>query len=702
MNSSQPFNKHTDDFITIQDFLSLCLSHLSWFVLSFAVIMSMALYYLFSTPDLFTSQAAIMIKEETTGNMSVQKTEGREFNNMALVQNPVSISNIQRQFTSLFLLSDVVRRMNLYNDSSEITGIAQGIRGRLVVSCDDEKSTILNIKYSDYSPKQAKEILTAIIDAFNENWIYEKNQMARSSAHFIDGRLALIEKELGQVDDSISTYKAAHQITDVSRVSDIYLDQQTSSEAEILQLSNRLSMARYVLALLKDKSSNQILLPSNIGLDNAELESQISQYNSQLLKLKSNMVGTSSQNPLILRQQNELSDVRKHILDNVNQLVRTLQMQMNAIQQFNEEAKGKVTSSPEQAKKLISVERDQKVKESLYLYLLQKKEENEISMTYTSVPTQYIDMPHGSSFPTYPNTKSILTSAFIASLLLPMAILFLRESLDNTIHSKEDIENRCSLPVIGEIPQYRPSQRKRWIAHLTLHRAKEHFNPLLVKPDCQDAINEAFRFIRSNLEFLSDNPGHKNVYIVTSMFAGSGKTFVSMNLALALAIKGRKVLLIDGDMRHASTSRTFGNKDIGLADYLGEIVDTPQAAIYHHAEYPSLSIMPVGTMPPNPTELLSNERMQELLTQVRPLYDFIIIDSPITESIADTSIIQHLTDRTLYIARAELSLRKYVSTLDSQVQAGRFKNLSIILNGINPNRRFGRKAYYYYYGYYTR
>ena len=121
MNSSQPFNKHTDDFITIQDFLSLCLNHLSWLVLSFTVIMSMALYYLFSTPDLFTSQAAIMIKVETTGNMSVQKTEGREFNNMALVQNPVSISNIQRQFTSLFLLSDVVRRMNLYNDSSEIT-----------------------------------------------------------------------------------------------------------------------------------------------------------------------------------------------------------------------------------------------------------------------------------------------------------------------------------------------------------------------------------------------------------------------------------------------------------------------------------------------------------------------------------------------------------------------------------------------------
>lgn len=703
MSNNPPFNKHTDDFITVQEFWTLCLSHLSWFVLSFAVIMSLALYYLFSTPDLFTSQAAIMVKEETTGNMTVQKTDGREFNNMALVQNPVSIANIQRQFNSLYLLSKVVRDLRLYNDTSEIVSLAQGIRNRLVVSTDDEKSTILNIKYSDYSPEQAKRILTAIIDAFNKNWIYEKNQIARNSAHFIDGRLALIEKELGQVDDSISTYKSAHQITDVSRVSDIYLEQQTSSETEILKLGNQLTMAQYVLGMLKDKASRQMLLPSNIGLDNAEVESQIAQYNSLLLKLKNNMVGTSAQNPLILRQQTELEDIRKHILTNVTQLVRTLQMQMNTVQQYNEEAKGKVTSSPEQAKKLISVERDQKVKESLYLYLLQKKEENEISMTYTSVPTQYIDMPHGSSLPTFPNTKGILLAAFLASVIIPMVILFARESLDNTIHSKEDIESRSNLPVIGEVPLSRPNWSKRWLAHLTLHRVKEHFNPLIVKPDCQDAVNEAFRFIRSNIEFLSDNSGHKNVYIVTSMFAGSGKTFVSMNLALALAIKNRKVLLIDGDMRHASTSRIFGNKDVGLADYLGEIVNDPQVAIYQHNEYPSLHIMPVGTMPPNPTELLSGHRLQELLKVLRPLYDFVIIDCPIIEAVADTSIIQHLADRTLYIARAGLSLRKHIGMLENYVQAGKYKNMSIILNGLDPNRRYGKKSYYYYYyGYYTR
>ena len=284
-----------------------------------------------------------------------------------------------------------------------------------------------------------------------------------------------------------------------------------------------------------------------------------------------------------------------------------------------------------------------------------------------------------------------------------MVILFARESLDNTIHSKEDIESRSNLPVIGEVPLSRPNRSKRWLAHLTLHRVKEHFNPLIVKPDCQDAVNEAFRFIRSNIEFLSDNSGHKNVYIVTSMFAGSGKTFVSMNLALALAIKNRKVLLIDGDMRHASTSRTFGNKDVGLADYLGEIVNDPQVAIYQHDEYPSLHIMPVGTMPPNPTELLSGHRMQELLKVLRPLYDFIIIDCPIIEAVADTSIIQHLADRTLYIARAGLSLRKHIGMLENYVQTGKYKNMSIILNGLDPNRRYGRKSYYYYYyGYYTR
>ena len=185
------------------------------------------------------------------------------------------------------------------------------------------------------------------------------------------------------------------------------------------------------------------------------------------------------------------------------------------------------------------------------------------------------------------------------------------------------------------------------------------------------------------------------------MYAGSGKTFVSSNLSLTLAIKGRSVLLIDGDVRRASATKIFKNTGLGLADYLGEKVNTPDEIIYQYEPYPSLSIIPVGTIPPNPTELLSSPRLQELLEELRPRFDFIIIDCPMAENLADTTIIEHLADRTLYVVRAGLFQRKQIAELDTSVQNGKFKNMSIIVNATKPNGRYGNKygyynAYYYY------
>lgn len=220
--------------------------------------------------------------------------------------------------------------------------------------------------------------------------------------------------------------------------------------------------------------------------------------------------------------------------------------------------------------------------------------------------------------------------------------------------------------------------------------------PLLVQQNSQNAINEAFRILRSNIEFMSDTPKHKNVYLVTSMFPGSGKSFITMNLALALAIKGRRVLVIDGDMRRATATHTFGNREVGLANYLGEKVEHVEEVIYQHDEHPSLYILPVGTTPPNPTELLSSPRMPLLLEQVRPQFDFILIDCPMTESLADASIIEHHVDRTLYVIRAGLFQCRSVYQLDAQVQNGKFKNLSIVLNAIKPVSQYGYKYGYYY------
>lgn len=699
MNSNTSFNKHIEDFLSLQDFWILCRSHFSWFGLSLAMFLLVAIYYLYITPDVYTCEASVLVKEETTQGTVTQSSNGNNFNNMALIQQQTNVPNVLRQYKSLALLTDVAYRLDTIRTKSEAKRVAQAIQGGLTTTLDDEKSTIINLKYTDTSPERAERVLNTIIEVYNERCINEKKQMARNTASFIDERLVVIEKSLNQVDDSISTFKTRHHITNLEQASDLYLQQQNKSEAEILQLTNQLYMAQYILDVLKDNKSRYKLLPVHTGLTSSEAGQQIAQYNTLLLKLKNNLEGTSTQNPIIMRQEEELGEIRQNIIATISNYINTIQIQIGSMQGYNADVKEKVTSNPDQAKKLLSVERDQKVMESLYLYLLQKKEENEISMTYTPVPTQVVDMPHGSSFPTYPNKKSVLLAAILMGLLLPAVIIFVRESLNTTVRGKLDIESRTQIPVVGEVPLIDNGKKRVEFngIHFKKNKRSRHMPPpLLVQQDSQNAINEAFRILRSNLEFMSDTPKHKNVYLVTSMYAGSGKSFITMNLALALAIKGRRVLVIDGDMRRATTTHTFGNRMVGLTDYLGEKVEHVEEVIYQHDEHPSLYILPVGTTPPNPTELLSSPRMPLLLEQVRPQFDFILIDCPMTESLADASIIEHHVDRTLYVVRAGLFQRRSVYQLDAQVQNGKYKNLSIVLNAIKPVSQYGYKYGYYY------
>lgn len=685
-----------ENFMSIQDFWILCRSHYRWFVASVAVALMIAVYYLSTTADVYTREAAVMVKMETTRGTVTQTASGNDFNNMALVQQQTNVPNVLRQYKSLALLTDVVYRLDSLKDKDEAKRVAQSLQRALSVSLDDEQSTIINLIYQDVSPERAEKVLNTIINVYNDRWINDKRLMANSTARFIDDRLLLIDKELSHVDDSISTFKASHEITNLEQVSGLYLQQQTESEAEILKLSNQMHMAQYILDILNDSKSRYKLLPVHTGLASGEAGEQIAQYNALLLKLKNSLEGTSTQNPIIIRQEDQLKEIRQNIIASVSNYIKTLQIQIGTMEGYNADVKEKVVSSPEQAKRLLAVERDQKVKESLYLYLLQKKEENEISMTYTPVPTQVIDMPHGASYPTFPNKKSIVLAALLIGLLLPAAVLFVKESLNTSVRGKIDIETRTQIPVVGEIPYYGEEKKRKKLLNLFESKKRYDPTPLVVQHDCQDHINEAFRILRSSLEFMSDTRQHKNVYLVTSMFPGSGKTFISMNLALTLAIKHRHVLFIDGDLRRATATRTFGNTQTGLADYLGEKEESIDQLIYSHGEYPSLNILPVGTTPPNPTELLSSPRMRQLIEEMRPKYDFIIIDCPMTETLADASILGHHVDRTLYIVRAELFQCNQVSLLDAYVESGKYKNLSIVLNAVKPLGQYGYKYGYYY------
>lgn len=712
---SNSHNRKQEDFLSVNDLWHLCLAHWDWFVISLLICLGYATYYLAVTPNMYSRQAAILVKQESPKNTR-KATDNEVLNDFSVIQQQTNVPNVQRQLVSLEVLSEVARRLEMGTTDIQYLKAAQGLAERIKAKTEDEKSSVINLSITDTDPIRAENILFTTVQVFNEKWLADKNKIAASTSAFIQERLVLLEKELGIVDDSISSFKARNLITDIDRISDLYLQKQSSSDAQILTLNNQKAMAIYILGILDDKNTQHQLLPTNSGINNSVAESQITQYNNMLLQLKNNMYNTSSQNPIILKFEADLADIRNNIVATINNHIKALDIQLKSYIDVHGEANSKITQNPDQAKHLLSVERDQKVKESLYLYLLQKKEENEISTTYTSYITELIDKPNGSDAPISPNSRNIFMAAILLAIIVPTLILFIRENLDNTVRDKFDIERKTNLMLIGEVPLYvYDNSRKKAIAApkykiATLnnlffwHKRRKKRNPLIVEKDKQDIVNEAFRIIRSNVEFMTSKHGDKNVYIVTSNYEGSGKTFVSMNLALALAIKGRRTLLIDGDLRHASTSRHFECPEIGLADYLAGNETSLQNLIITHEEYSSLDILPVGTVPPNPTELLASDTFGKMIQELRSLYDFIIIDCPPALSLADTGIIERQADRTLFIIRSGLFQRKYIDDLEADADSGKYKQMSLILNGIKLGKRssyrYGaRYGYGYNYGY---
>lgn len=691
-----------EDFITITEFWNLCRLRWRWFAFSLAVCLGLATYYLSVTPKMYTREAAVLVKLETNGRNTTSKIT-EEFGDIGLVQQSTNINNVLRHFKSLDVAMAVVEKLQLAKGEN-ILPRAESLLRRLKVQIEDDKSTVITLKYVSEDPKKAEEILTALVQVYNEKWLEDKNSIATNTSQFIIDRLGLLSNELEGIDDSISVFKSRNQITNLDRVSDIYLQQQSQSEAQILTLSNQRAMAEYIVGIIQDANSSHQLLPTNSGINNQVAESQMSQYNSLILQINNHLTYTSSQNPLIENMEKELSDLRGNILRTIESQIKTIDIQLNSLYGYSGQAESKITSNPGQAKLLTSIERQQKVKESLYLYLLQKKEENALSLTYSSFITQLIDIPHGSDQPTSPNSRNIIIAAILLGLLVPAIVVFVRANMDNSVRDRQDVESKVSIPLVGDIP------------YCTRRMAREELDkkgkvidtsrPIVVRPTQHNSVNEAFRVIRTNLEFMTNEQSHNNnVYIVTSSTPSSGKTFVSMNLAVAMAIAQKRVLFIDADLRHASATMTWfdkaGENYLGLTDYLNGKITDVNNILHQHPEYDTFDIMPVGTIPPNPTELLSSEYLGQLISELRPLYDYIFIDCPPAEHLADTAIIERHADRTLFVLRAGQFDRNRLPALENDYNSGKFKHMSLIINCTKPGRHKYNGGYgynYYYYG----
>lgn len=633
------------------------------------------------------SKEKFTLSDFTLGGKEVDDVVSGAFNDS--IQTPVGSMYIS---TTQYFNEEYVGASITYHQGG-IVGTTDYYTKNLRTELGNQDATIINLSIDDASIQKAEDILNTLIEVYNEKWIQDKNQIAVSTSQFIGDRLGVIENELGHVDENISSYKSEHLLPDVQAASNLYLTQSAENKKELLTLNNQLSTTRYIRRELNNKQMNQPL-PANSGIGSTNIESQISEYNQMVLDRNRLIANSSEKNPLVKDLASSLQSMQNTIIQSVDNHIVSLNTQIRSIKQQEIATTQQLASNPNQAKYLLSVERQQKVKEELYLYLLQKREENELSQAFTAYNTRVITAPRGSAFPIAPKKMNIVLVAFVLGLLIPAVIIFMKENMNTKVRGRKDLEN-LSIPLIGEIPMCQSGEKK-----VSLKKQPER-KTIVVQEGSRNVANEAFRVLRTNLDFIISKDANQKVLVVTSFDPGSGKSFLAMNIAISFAIKHKRVLVIDGDLRHGSTSMYVDSPKKGLSDYLGNRVQNRQELVVQDKKYESLHIFPIGTIPPNPTELLEDGRLGKLIEELRSEYDYIFIDCPPIDIVADTQIIEKLADRTIFVIRAGLLDRSMLTDLETIYTEKRFKNLSMILNG--TERAGGRYSYrygYHYGGYY--
>ncbi len=636
----------------------------------------------------FSSKEAFAISELEISGEDIGETLSAQMGDSIQTSAGIMIVSPTQEFTDAFIGTSIryVR--------GSVRAAVDTYSNALVAELGNEDATIINLSINDTSIRKAEDILNTLIEVYNENWIRDKNQIAVSTSQFISDRLGVIESELGHVDENISSYKSEHLLPDVQAASGLYMAQSAENNKELSTLNNQLSTAQYIRRELNTKQLDQTL-PANSGIVSANIETQISEYNNLVLDRNRLIANSSEKNPLVKNMASSLQSMQRTIIQSVDNLIVSLNTQIRSLRRQEEATTNRLASNPNQAKYLLSVERQQKVKEELYLYLLQKREENELSQAFTAYNTRLITAPRGSMFPTAPRKMNILLVAFAVGLLVPAVGIFMKENMNTKVRGRKDLEN-LSIPFIGEIPQYSGTKKKWWEFK---HRKRQDMKIIVVNEGNRNIINEAFRVLRSNMDFMASKDNNQHVFVLTSFNPGSGKSFLAINIAISFAIKKKKILVIDGDLRHRTVSSYVDSPNKGLSDYLNNQIEDWKEIIVSYKGYTNLHILPIGTILPNPTELLEDSKLSMLIEALRPEYDYIFIDCPPVDIVADAQIIEKWADRTIFVVRSGLLDRSMLSELENMYTGKRFKNLSMILNGTeSTGGRYGYR-YGYHYGY---
>lgn len=557
-------------------------------------------------------------------------------------------------------------------------------KNALGIQQEEEEASILTLALKDSSPARAEDVLNTLITVYNEEAIKEKNQVAVNTANFINERLIIIERELGNVESNLESFKQRNQIVDIASSAGMYMTESQKYNADAMELETQLRLANFIKDYLTDPSKETDLIPSNTGISDMNIENQISLYNAAKLKRDHLIDDSSVNNPVVQELNNSLRAMKQSIIRAVDNMIVSLNVKRNDAQNREMRAQDRVTAIPTKERQMLSIERQQKIKEALYLFLLNKREENALSQAMADNNARVIDGAEGSNAPISPNRNRILLLGLLVGIALPGAVCLAILFMDTRVHGRKDIEGVTSVPYLGEIPLDKEAMKD--------HRKKV----MAVKEQGDDIVSEAFRILRTNMAFLSKKDKPAQVITFTSFNIGAGKTFIAHNLSMSLAYMKKRVVMVDLDIRKGTLSRHFGHYHVGVTNYLSDNTVKVDDIIQHQEGF---DLIPAGILAPNPAELLMDNRLDELMSELRTRYDYIIADNVPVGLIADATIANRIADLTIFVVRAGKLDRRQLPDIEKLYQEKKLKNMALVLNGANPERHGYGYSYGYGYGY---
>jgi tyrosine-protein kinase Etk/Wzc len=554
--------------------------------------------------------------------------------------------------------------------------VVDGFRKRLNINPLSKTSSVVELSLVDPVYEKAEIFLDNLIQIYNQDAITDKNQISENTSKFIAERLSLITRELDGVEQDVESFKKTNNLTDIDSEAKLFIEGSNTYDKKAVETEIQLNVVNSMLDYIK-KSNNTDLLPTNLIVGEEDASGIINMYNELVLDRNRILKSATIANPTVLKMDQQIVSLKQNLLSSLDRLKSSLIIQKRDLDSHKGIMDTKIEKIPVQERQFKVIARQQKIKEELYLYLLQKREETAISLSATEPNARVIDAAKASHLPVAPKKKIIYLVAFLIGILIPFGIIYLIDLLDTKIKSRLDLEGKTTIPYLGDIPT-------------------SDANTQIIKSESRTSSAEALRIIRTNLEFmLSKVPENQaKTLFLTSTFSKEGKTFVSVNLAATFALSGKKVLLIGMDIRNPKLDDYISLPDQGLTNYLANKDISLEDLIIKQKGYEDFYILPAGLIPPNPAELLLSQKVDTLFKTIKAQYDYIIVDTAPVSLVTDTLLVAKHADCFLFVIRANFLEKRMLNIANDLYMEKKLPNMCLLLNDTDSTKGYG-----YGYGY---